>query len=86
MHTYIADGLTPEQLQRARDRVAAWQADGSVDPHWAAAWAELLAAPLATVAGRLRSPDPEMTQLRQSTPFAGALPNRVRWQILRAVH
>ena len=86
MHRAIADGLTAEQLQTARDRVAGWQGDGTVDPRWADAWAAVLAAPVAAVAARLRSDDPEMTQLRQSTPFAGVLPNRVRWQILRDVH
>lgn len=86
MHVVIADGLTEAQLQRARDRVESWQADGTVDPVWTAAWAVVLDAPLPDVAERLRSPDAEMTQLRQSTPFAGDLPNAVRWQILRDVH
>lgn len=85
MHSAIADALTDEQLQRARNRVDGWRRDGSVDPVWVAAWADILAEPLPRVAELLRSPDPKMTQLRQSTPFAGVLPNAVRWQILRDV-
>lgn len=85
MHSAIADGLTESQLQRARERVESWRVDGTVDLVWATAWSEVLAEPLPRVAERLRSPDPAMTQLRQSTPFAGVLPNAVRWQILRDV-
>jgi len=86
MHRAIADALTEAQLATARARVARWRTDLSVDAHWADAWAVILEAPRSVVADQLRRDDPEMTQLRQSTPFAGTLPNATRWQILREVH
>ncbi len=86
MHRAIANALTDQQLAHARAKVDGWRADGSVHPQWANAWAELLLQPRELVAAELGRDDPTMTQLRQTTPFAGVLPNETRWRILREVH
>jgi hypothetical protein len=85
MHRLIGERLDDEGLERARARVAGWQADGSVDPHWADAWARLLTGSVREVAQAITDDEPAMRQLRQTTPFAGALSNRDRWRILREV-
>lgn len=86
MHRLIAQRLDHDGLERARTRVDTWIADGGpVHPTWAAAWQTVLAGPLADVARAIARDDAEMTQLRQSTPFAGALPNGDRLRILREI-
>jgi hypothetical protein len=49
------------------------------------AWDAVLRRPLHEVAAFLVDEGEEATELRQSTPFAGALPPRERWQIWRKV-
>lgn len=85
MHQEIAASLTEAGVQRARERVRAWAADGSVDPHWVAAWQAVLDGSVPEVVRDIATDDPRMTQLRQSTPFAGSLSNAARWRILREV-
>lgn len=86
MHREIAARLDEAGLMKARHRVDRWLAEGGpVDPHWAAQWRTTLAGSLADVAGRITADTPELTQLRQTTPFAGALTSAERWAILREV-
>ena len=82
-HAAIAARLVdrPEVLDAARRRVEEWGRTGAVDPRWARAWAELLAGDVASIAAALVDPGERMTDLRQVTPFAGALSPRERWRI-----
>jgi hypothetical protein len=86
-HGAIAERLVrdPSIIGRARARVAAWEASGSVHPRWIAAWSELLARPLAEICDKLREPTEQMAALRQVTPFAGVLDSRTRWALWRSV-
>ena len=86
MHPLIADRLDETTLDRARMRVAGWLRDGGpVDPRWAREWEELLSSETGAVAAAIRRDEPGMTQIRQTTPFAGALSNAERWRVLREV-
>lgn len=86
MHVEIAAHLDEAGLANARARVDRWLVDGGpVDPRWAAQWHALLAAPLDEVVAAITRDDPETVQLRQTTPFAGALSNATRWRIIREV-
>jgi hypothetical protein len=72
-------------LARARERVAAWAASGTVHPMWVAAWSDLLARPVADICEKLQDPGERMTAMRQATPFAGALDAPTRWALWRSV-
>jgi hypothetical protein len=78
----LADGII---LARARARVAAWRENGDVHPRYAVAWAELLLLAETDIARRLVERSELMDDLRQVSPFAGALGARERWQILRSL-
>lgn len=86
MHTLVAEQLDAARLDQARARVDQWLHDGGpVDGHWASAWQALLAHDVAYVAEAIALDDPVMTQLRQTTPFAGAISSADRHRILREV-
>ena len=85
LHREVAGrlGAHPELLDRARARVADWRQRGCVDPGWVEAWSDLLALPLADIIAGLTDPGQHSCDLRQCSPFAGALEPRERWQVLR---
>jgi len=75
----------PELLARARARVEQWRLTGVVDAAWVTAWSEVLALPVEGVIAALTDPSERARDLRQCSPFAGALAPRERWRILRQV-
>jgi hypothetical protein len=85
-HRAIAERLRtrPEILERARRRVEGWLAEGRPAPVVAARWAALLAGDLAALQAFMVERSEQADELRQSSPFAGALSPRERWQIWRA--
>lgn len=85
LHRAVADKLRrdPAVLARARERVEGWRLDGSVHPRYVEAWRRVLSLGPEEVAERLVDPGETMCALRQSSPFAGALDPRERWEILR---
>lgn len=85
-HRAIAQRLReePELLDAARRRVQGWLVAGSPSPAVAARWADLLAGDTPAVAAFLGETSELAVELRQSSPFAGALSPRERWRIWRA--
>jgi hypothetical protein len=86
-HRVIARRLQekPAILDAARRRVSEWLADESAAPPAAAGWATVLAGDPASIAAFLIERSEAADELRQSSPFAGALAPRERWQIWREV-
>lgn len=85
-HALVAERLDEKLLDAARRRVDGWLSSGGPVPEASAArWRELLAQPLSDVARALTEDTEEMRDLRQNTPFAGAVPPRERWRIIREV-
>lgn len=84
-HRLIAERLLrdTEILEMARRRVAEWLAARETAPFYARKWAEILAADAASVAAFLVDRSELAVELRQSTPFAGALTPQERWRIWR---
>lgn len=84
-HRAIAERLErePEILDKARGRVAAWMQAGDGAPFHARGWAEVLAGDARRVAAFLVEESELAEELRQSSPFAGALRPRERWRIWR---
>jgi hypothetical protein len=86
-HRVIAGRLQdqPAILEAARRRVAGWLVGGAVAPAVAARWAAVLAGDLSSIAAFLTERSETADELRQSSPFAGALGPQERWQIWREV-
>ena len=85
-HRLVADRLDEQLLTTARARVDSWLANqGPVSAPSALRWRDLLNEPLPAIARRLTEDTEEMRDLRQNTPFAGALTPRERWRILSEV-
>lgn len=70
-------------LHAARRRVEGWLAE-SPSLHHARRWREILAGDPGAVAAFLGSRGELADELRQSSPFAGALSPAERWEIWRA--
>ena len=87
LHRAVADRLRAEasRIGKARERVARWLEDGSVPRAVAEAWNEMLEQPLERVVVALTDPGERARQLRQTSPFAGLLDARTRWEIWRRV-
>ena len=89
-HRVIAERLReqPEILERARRRAQGWLSaaagSGAPAPAWATRWAALLAGEVPAIAAFLVERSELADELRQSSPFAGSLQARERWQIWRA--
>jgi len=87
LHRLVAERLDAKLLARAQVRVAEWLAtNGPVDHRWAEQWRELLVRPLPEIRKYLIEDSERMRDLRQSTPFAGAISEEERRKILREVH
>jgi len=84
-HRAIAERLRdrPEILEAASRRVQGWLSARADAPFYARKWAEILAGDAASVASFLVERTEIADELRQSSPFAGALQPRERWQIWR---
>lgn len=85
-HRAIAERIAgePAILERARERVGAWLTT-CPDAHYARAWSAILRRPIAEIVEFLTDDGEQATELRQSTPFAGALEPGERWRIWREV-
>jgi hypothetical protein len=85
LHRAVAERLRadPALVERARDRVARWLRDGTVARPYAEAWQTVLGRPLEELTGFLVDPGEEASRMRQTSPFAGVLAPRERWDILR---
>jgi len=86
-HRVIAERLAtdPSVIRIARARVQRWLASAGAVPAYARAWDAVLALPRAELQAFLVDPGEKARELRQSTPFAGALAPRERWRIWREV-
>ncbi len=87
LHRAVAERLRadPSLLDRARDRVSRWRADGSVHLHYVDEWEEVLSRPFDDVLAFIVEDSERARELRQVSPFAGVLAPRERWRILREV-
>lgn len=84
-HRVVAERLRsqPEILEKARQRVQTWLAASAEPPFYARKWAEILEGDVPSIAAFLVERSELATELRQSTPFAGALQPQERWRVWR---
>ena len=86
-HQLIANRLRdrPEVLDNARRRVQGCLSESATPPFYARQWAEKLAGDLDSIEAFLVDRSEFAIELRQSSPFAGALSPQERWEIWRRV-
>lgn len=87
LHRMVAERLRadPTLLEKARTRVAGWLADGSVPRPAAEAWRAELERPVDEVIATLTETAERARRLRRSSPFAGVVDPRTRWEVWRRV-
>lgn len=78
-------GTEPGLLATARARVVNWLGGASPPPFYAREWASVLEGTDEEIAAFLCDEGERARELRQSTPFAGAVGARERWRIWREV-
>jgi hypothetical protein len=85
LHRAVGDRLRedPALIDRARERVDAWLAEGLIHQVYGEAWQRLLRGPLDRLLALLTQDDDDARTLRQCSPFAGVLDPRTRWRIWR---
>lgn len=86
-HRLIAERIRrdPTVLEGARARVRSWMSTTGTVPFYARKWDEVLSHDIDAIASFLVEDSDLARELRQSTPFAGALSPTERWEIWRAV-
>ena len=86
-HRVIASKIKedPSILDRARRRVQSWLTEQDPPRHYAKAWDETLRNSTREITVFLVAETEQAIELRQSTPFAGALSARERWAIWRSL-
>src|SRR6476620_9643965 len=84
-HTAIAERLRdhPEILEMARQRVQGWLTSRERERFYVQQWADILKGDLASITSFLVERSELAIELRQSTPFAGALQQEERLRIRR---
>lgn len=86
-HRRIAQRLDQQMVAMARRRVNKWLRErGPVPPIWAEQWQTLLKRPLPEIKRVLGQDSDQMRELRQNTPFAGALPETDRMRLVSEIH
>ena len=85
LHRLVAERVlaSPELVDEARARLKRWLATGAFDPSWGTRWLEILDRPTEDLAALLTDPGQRARDLRQSSPFAGAIDPRERWAVWR---
>ena len=83
-HRVVAERMVrnPVILDKARERVNTWLSRNPASP-FAREWEKLLRSGAETVAGFLIERTEFAEEMRQSSPFAGTLDARERWDIWR---
>ncbi len=86
-HREIAQRLATEPaiVDAARARVAGWIESGRVARPYAEGWRQLLDGPIEALVAVMEDPGERARDLRQVSPFAGALDARTRWRLHREV-
>jgi hypothetical protein len=83
LHQAIAEKLRadPARLKIAHDNLDRWSTGGGRSQRYLDAWRDILNRPLPEILDLIVEESERMTELRQSTPFAGVLDPAERWAI-----
>jgi hypothetical protein len=81
-HRAVARRLDERLIADARDLLRRWRDEGRIDPRDADGWEQILSRPPTEVARFIKSDSARARELRQSSPFAGALTEPERMRVL----
>jgi hypothetical protein len=84
-HRIVASMLDEELIEDARLRLRRWCDEGRIDSRNASRWQQILSRCPEAVARAIARNDEHSRQLRQSSPFAGALSEPERRRLLAAL-
>lgn len=84
-HRLVAERLDEQLVDEARRRLRRWREQGRLHQRWAEEWEEILELPLPKIARRISADSNHARDLRQTSPFAGALTEQERKRLLRGV-
>jgi hypothetical protein len=84
-HRAVAERLDERMVASARRKMQRWRDSGRVHPRWADAWLEILSRPVSSVAAAVATDSRAARELRQTSPFAGALTEQERRRLADAV-
>ncbi|MGI9081817.1 MAG: hypothetical protein ACR2FZ_05995 [Thermoleophilaceae bacterium] len=84
-HRAVADRLDMRLIDQARERLDRWRRANTIHPSYASRWEELLSLPPAEVARLITSDSADACDMRQSSPFAGALHEDERRRIIETI-
>lgn len=84
-HRAVGQRLDERVVRDAQDRLSRWRSQAQIDPRYAQRWQTILAKPPAEIARLIGEDTPRMRDLRQSSPFAGALSEPARRRALAVV-
>ena len=84
-HRLVAERLDDALVNQARRRLSGWQESNRIHPRWAKKWDQILALPLPQIARAISADTPGGRELRQTSPFSGALNEHERQRLVEAV-
>ncbi|HEY4996435.1 MAG TPA: hypothetical protein VII03_00485, partial [Solirubrobacteraceae bacterium] len=84
-HQAVGGRLRRAMVEEARHVLFRWREQGLIDERYADRWEQLLARPIPEIRRALTVQSQEADDLRQNSPFAGALSEPERRRILREV-
>jgi len=84
-HRAVARSLRRSTVDQARRQIWRWRDEGRIDARYAAEWEDILRRPVSEVRKALGENTRKMADLRQSSPFAGALSEPERNKILEEI-
>jgi hypothetical protein len=84
-HAALARRLRRETVRKALHQLWRWSEEGKIDPRYAAEWEALLRRPLPEIKRVLVEDSQWARDLRQNSPFAGALSEPERRKILEEI-
>jgi hypothetical protein len=84
-HAAVARHLRKRTVERALHQLWRWDEEGTIDPRYAEAWEEVLRRPLPEIKRFLIEESQRARDLRQNSPFAGALSEPERRRILEEI-
>ncbi|HEX8122895.1 MAG TPA: hypothetical protein VF549_16710 [Solirubrobacteraceae bacterium] len=84
-HAALARRLRRDAVDRALHQLWRWEEEGNIDTRYAAEWERVLRLPIADIKRVLTDDSPHARDLRQNSPFAGALSEPERRKILEEI-
>jgi hypothetical protein len=84
-HRVVAGRLHDELVHRAQQRISEWRSEQRIAPRYADQWEAILARTRPEIATLIAKDSETMADLRQNSPFAGALSEPERRRIIELV-